>query len=92
MLEQARGNLLAEVVDMFLRDRRVQWRAAHLLERLCPHPDGDILRPARARCFSIARRPTWVKGHQMSAKTPMTALVEVLELPSFASADDRRSW
>jgi hypothetical protein len=43
-------------------------------------------------CARPALAASRVKGHQMSAKTPMTALVEVLELPSFASADDRRSW
>jgi len=76
---------------MFLRDRRVQWRAAHLLERLCRTRMATSC--ARPRSLLLDRPQADVgEGHQMSAKTPMTALVEVLELPSFESADDRRSW
>jgi hypothetical protein len=39
------------------------------------------VRPVRAHCSSMVRRPTWAKGHQTSAKTSITGPVVALMLP-----------
>ena len=77
--ELVRGDLLSQVVGVLLGHRRIERRPVHEFERPRSDPDRHVgAAGPDARCSSIARSPTWVNGHQMSAKTSMVGIGFVL--------------